>query len=63
MTRIIKDVIVERISLVSKWEKPAVEKAESQFSIFKMVWIFDNQEKAKDIEKKVDEIIKKLLKQ
>lgn len=31
----IKDVIVNRISLVSKWKRPAVAKAETSFSIFK----------------------------
>lgn len=61
MSRTIKDVIVERISLVSKWEMPAVEKAEAKFSIFKMVGVF-KKTPAKDIENKVDEIIKKLKK-
>lgn len=34
--RNIKDVIVNRISLVSKKHRPAVEKAETRFSIFKI---------------------------
>lgn len=32
----IKDVIVNRISLISRGKKPAVAKAETTFSIFKM---------------------------
>lgn len=31
----IKDIIVNRISLISRWKKPAVPKAETTFSIFK----------------------------
>jgi len=32
----IKDVIVNRISLISRGKKPAVAEAETSFSIFKM---------------------------
>lgn len=35
MARFISNVIVDKISLVKKWENPAVEKAETKFSIFK----------------------------
>ena len=63
MTRSIKDVIVDRISLVSKDNTPAVPKAESKFSIFKMVWVFNGDSKLKkDIENKIDETIRKLKK-
>jgi hypothetical protein len=34
--RNIKDVVVNRISLVSKNHRPAVKKAETRFSIFKI---------------------------
>jgi len=35
MTRVIQDVTVDKISLVSKDQKPAVEKAETRFALFK----------------------------
>lgn len=32
----IKDVIVDKISLITRWKRPAVARAETSFSIFKM---------------------------
>ena len=34
----LKDLVVKNITLVTKDETPAVEKAETKFSIFKTVW-------------------------
>lgn len=59
----ITDVIVDRISLVSKGKRPAVPKAETKFSIFKMAKkerISKNlKEKLEKISKDYDDLVNK----
>lgn len=59
----IKDVIVDRISLVSKGKRPAVARAETSFSIFKtsnkVIFTPEQKEKLEKISKNYDEMIKK----
>lgn len=59
----IKDVIVDKISLISRGKRPAVPKAETSFSIFKManktILSKKNIAKLEDISKKYDGIIVK----
>jgi len=49
----IKDVIVDKISLITKGKRPAVEKAETKFSIFKMAKVINKEQNTK-----LDKIIK-----
>lgn len=59
--RNIKNVFVNGISLVSKYESPAVEQAENRFALFKTVKKEDNENK-ENLNKKIDEILKNLQK-
>lgn len=59
----IKDVVVDRISLISRGKKPAVPKAETSFSIFKManksIITKENKEKLEKISQNYGDIKKK----
>lgn len=59
--RNIKNVFVNGISLVSKYEAPAVEQAENRFALFKNVKKEENKNK-EILNKKIDEILKNLQK-
>jgi len=59
MSKNISWVVVDKISLVSKNEKPAIEKAETKFSIFKS---FNFTNKKDDCFEILDKIEKKLQK-
>jgi len=53
MTRNIKDVVVDKISLITRGKKPAVEMAENKFAIFKVA-------KNKKLSKKAIERLEKI---
>jgi hypothetical protein len=54
----ITDVIVDRISLVSKGKKPAVPRAETKFSIFKIANAMPKEKISKDLKEKLEKISK-----
>lgn len=63
MVRELENVTVDKVSLVTKDHKPAVEKAESRFSIFKIFkksrFNLEKLEKIEEILKSKDEKWKK----
>lgn len=60
--RNIKNVFVNGISLVSKYEAPAVEQAENRFALFKTVKTIKKENNKEILNKKIDEILKNLQK-
>ena len=59
MSRKIADVIVDKISLVTKDELPAVEKAETKYSIFKSFRFFKKSNGNLERLDKIKEILDK----